>query len=424
MRIEIGYKFIIGFIVVVAAVVAVPYAVSLLDLPEWARGLIPPLAAIAVGLTIGSVFSRGLTRQVGVLQKATHRIAEGDLRQGVDLGSRLFPDELDDLAGSINAMLTNLRQVVAQILRTATEVATSAQNLSATSEQINASAEEIAVTTEEVARGVSDQRNEVERITALFRELERGLERIDSLCRDAVEAARAAEQTAQGGGERARESFGELESVLQGLEGMAEVVVSFSDRIQQVHRFAEVITNLSRQTNLLALNAAIEASKAGDEGKGFAVVASEIRKLADSAERSAEQIATVLEELSEESRRVRGMVEASSRQLAGGREGLDRAERALAEITGLVADNTRRMEEILDRAEEQARGSREMAAFAERVQTVAESNASATHEVSTTIEHQTAAMEDMTRAAMHLSQMADDLTRRVERFQVPGAEEG
>ncbi len=424
MRIEIGYKFIIGFIVVVAAVVAVPYAVSLLDLPEWARGLIPPLAAIAVGLTIGSVFSRGLTRQVGVLQKATRQIAEGDLRQGVDLGSRLFPDELDDLAESINAMLTNLRQVVAQILRTATEVATSAQNLSATSEQINASAEEIAVTTEEVARGVSDQRNEVERVTALFRELEQGLERIDSLCRDAVEAARAAEQTAQGGGERARESFGELESVLQGLEGMAEVVVSFSDRIQQVHRFAEVITNLSRQTNLLALNAAIEASKAGDEGKGFAVVASEIRKLADSAERSAEQIATVLEELSEESRRVRGMVEASSRQLAGGREGLDRAERALAEITGLVADNTRRMEEILDRAEEQARGSREMAAFAERVQTVAESNASATHEVSTTIEHQTAAMEDMTQAAMRLSQMADDLTRRVERFRVPGTEEG
>ncbi len=419
MRIEIGYKFIVGFIVVIALTVLVPYGVSHLDLPEWARGVIPPLAAIAVGLTIGSLFSRRLTRSVGGLLGATRAIAEGDLRQAVDLGPRPVTDEFDDLAAAVNGMLTNLRQMVAQVLRTSSDVANAAQNLSATAEEINASSEEISVTMEEVARSVEQQKGGVEKVAALFHDVDRGLEAISGTCREAASSARVAEEKAQGGSRTARQSFEHLAAVLQGLEDSARVFVAFSERIQQIHRFAEVITNLSRQTNLLALNAAIEASKAGEEGKGFAVVASEIRKLADNAERSADQIATVLTQLDEESRRVRARMEATGRQVAEGREGLGKAGGALDEITGLVSDNTRRMDEILRLTREQVEGSRQIAEFVKEVETVAEANASASHEVSTTIEHQTAAMEDMAESAMRLSQMAEELNRRVERFQVP-----
>jgi methyl-accepting chemotaxis protein len=210
--------------------------------------------------------------------------------------------------------------------------------------------------------------------------------------------------------------------VLEELEDSARIFVAFSERIQQIHRFAEVITNLSRQTNLLALNAAIEASKAGDEGKGFAVVASEIRKLADNAEKSADQISSELTQLNEESRKVRGLVEESSRQVAGGREGLATAGGALDEITALVTDNTRRIEEVLRLTRRQSEGSRKIADVVDQIETVADTNASATHEISATITHQTTAMEDMAEAAMALSQMAEDLNHRVERFQVP--EEG
>ncbi len=207
--------------------------------------------------------------------------------------------------------------------------------------------------------------------------------------------------------------------MLEDLERSAGAAVAFSDQIRQVQRFADVITNLSRQTNLLALNAAIEASKAGEEGKGFAVVASEIRKLADNAEKSADQITALLRQLDERGREVRSVLEASRAQVSEGRQGLDRAAAVLDEITGLVAENARRVTQILELTGEQARGGKEIARFADRVAAVAETNAAATHEVSTTVEHQTAAMEDMAQAAMRLSRMAEDLNHRVARFQVP-----
>lgn len=422
MRIEIGYKFIWGFILVVAVAGLLPYGVNYLGVPEWIQGVVTLTAAMTVGLFTGRLFSKKLAKTIGALLTATTNIANGDLRHVVDLGKRSTTDEFDDLSASINKMLANLRQMVAHILNSSAAVASSAQNLSATAEEINASSEEISVTTDEVAKGVEHQKAGVEKMADLFRELDRGFEDIAASCKEAAASAREAETKAQNGSKSAQDTFGRLQKVLEGLEQSVAVFKAFSNKIQKIHKFAEVITNLSRQTNLLALNAAIEASKAGDEGKGFAVVASEIRKLADNAENSADQITSMLSELDEESRNVRELVEASSLQVADGRQGLAAAGSTLDEITSLIAENTKRMDEILRRTKEQTSGSRKLTEFVDQIERVAESNAAATHEVSVTIEHQTAAMEDMSRSAIRLSTMAEDMNEQVERFQLPEEE--
>ena len=71
------------------------------------------------------------------------------------------------------------------------------------------------------------------------------------------------------------------------------------ERAEAVKTIADTIFDISNQTNLLALNASIESARAGEAGRGFAVVADEIRQLAAKTRKETENIAGILNELSD-----------------------------------------------------------------------------------------------------------------------------
>jgi len=77
-----------------------------------------------------------------------------------------------------------------------------------------------------------------------------------------------------------------------------EVLGRFNEDFRRIDEMAGYIRDVAKQTNLLALNATIEAARAGDAGQGFLVVASEVKELAKNSGESAEQINTMLDELS------------------------------------------------------------------------------------------------------------------------------
>ncbi|WP_047985494.1 methyl-accepting chemotaxis protein [Ornithinibacillus californiensis] len=70
-----------------------------------------------------------------------------------------------------------------------------------------------------------------------------------------------------------------------------------SENIESSLGSIQAIQAITSQTNLLALNASIEAARAGEAGKGFSVVAEEIRKLAETTDKTAEQISMTLNQV-------------------------------------------------------------------------------------------------------------------------------
>jgi methyl-accepting chemotaxis protein len=67
------------------------------------------------------------------------------------------------------------------------------------------------------------------------------------------------------------------------------------------------VNRISDQTSLLALNAAIEAARAADHGRGFAVVADKVRALAETSDKSYQEVKRRAGEIQGE---VRGVVAA------------------------------------------------------------------------------------------------------------------
>ncbi|MBU3023661.1 methyl-accepting chemotaxis protein [Aestuariibacter sp. A3R04] len=107
---------------------------------------------------------------------------------------------------------------------------------------------------------------------------------------------------------------------------MSERISGLSDTADNINKFVATITSISDQTNLLALNAAIEAARAGDAGRGFSVVADEVRALANETNKSASEVAELVQGIIQSTRAAVGVVsglQENNEQLSTGIGGLN-----------------------------------------------------------------------------------------------------
>ena len=252
-------------------------------------------------------------------------IAKGDLAMTVQGDVLAKGDELGDLARALNDMSGNLKRIVTDIHSASANVAQGSEEISTTSESMSQGATEQAASAEEVS-------SSVEEMAATIKQNSDNASATESIAAKAVKEAEAGS-----------------EAVLQAVAAMRDI----ADKIS-------VIEEIARQTNLLALNAAIEAARAGESGKGFAVVASEVRKLAERSQEAAGEITGLS----------KSTVEA--------------AERAGHIISGIVPDIRRTSElvqEITSASCEQSTGAEQIGKAMVQLDTVIQSNASASEEM-------------------------------------------
>ncbi|HEY1263024.1 MAG TPA: methyl-accepting chemotaxis protein [Terriglobales bacterium] len=163
-----------------------------------------------------------------------------------------------------------------------------AARMAKSAEDVSCAASQVSGAGQSLAQGASEQAASLEETSA-------STEEIASITRKnadhALQVAELMQQSERGASE-----------VNQTLDRMMEKMKEIDASSTKIARIIKVIDEIAFQTNILALNAAVEAARAGEAGLGFAVVADEVRNLAQRCAQAARDTAGLIEESIETSR--------------------------------------------------------------------------------------------------------------------------
>jgi methyl-accepting chemotaxis protein len=272
-----------------------------------------------------------------------------------------------------------------------------------------------------VSRAGAQQQELLADAQRLVSDIASAIEVTASRAREAFGFAAEANQKANAGVDVSRLAIEKMRSVFERVEAAGGMVFQLEGKTRHVHQITEIITSVASRTNLLSLNASIEAARAGEAGRGFAVVADEIRKLAESAARSADEIVKLVGEIETDTRRVADGMRESGQVIGEGREDVNTIAAALEQIRSAVGEAATRAEEIFQEADSQARDAERMVKSMEEVGQTSRATTASMQQVTETSRHQMAAMAEMVASADAMRQLSEALRELTRRFDT-GAE--
>ncbi|MEW2914836.1 HAMP domain-containing methyl-accepting chemotaxis protein [Leisingera sp. JC11] len=308
---------------------------------------------------IGEVAEKGLGDVLTVLDA----LAEGDLTRRMPAGQQgVFKDisaAIDNLAGSLDAIV---------------------RQLAGSSETLND-------TSQEIASSVADASQRGESSAAALEETAAALQTVHDTVQDTA-----------GSAQEARQFVNDAQTKAEATREVAEQTVAAMQRIKDssdaISKITSLIDDVAFQTNLLALNAGVEAARAGEAGRGFAVVASEVRALAQRSSDAAKEISA--------------LINSSQAEVTGGVELVDAAGEALAAILQTVTQAAGKVNEIAENTTEQANSISEVNVALEALDKDSQRSA--------------AMLEETAAAGQMLRDEAASLTRAIAGFRLdPGA---
>ncbi|WP_236178642.1 methyl-accepting chemotaxis protein [Pseudomonas sputi] len=301
------------------------------------------VVSVAASLLLAWLYTRSLTVPINESLVIARRIAANDLSQDFNATGS---DEAAQLVKAIAAMQSNLRDALALIGDSSTQLA-------ATSEEMHA-------VTEGASRTIQRQNHEIEMAATAVTEMSAAVEEVAGNAASTSELTSQSSSAAIAGRNQVNETVAAINLMVSNVQSTSGEVQALATMATDISKVLDVIRGIAEQTNLLALNAAIEAARAGEAGRGFAVVADEVRALAHRTQKSTQEIEHMVDSIQAGTGNAVTSMSQTSLQARQTLEMANSAGKALGEITDSLSQINERNLMIATAAEEQAQVAREV----------------------------------------------------------------
>lgn len=416
-NVPIGYKFIFGFIAVVAAAAFVPSVIDKTEVAEWLKQPLGFLTAIVIGLILGTTFTRSLTKHFGFLSVMAQRISSGDLRETERPPSkRFFDDETTDLEESVKVMRSNLRGLVEHLRSTVDNLAHAQEAFSSIVNKGHETGQEVISGTSKIFDGALEQANHIEEAASTVKTMSELADDVANKVNESTHASQKVNSMVQRGATTATSAMEKMETIFKGIENTELAAIRLQEKLNDIPKILDVITHISRQTDLLALNATIEASKAGEHGRGFAMVADEVRRFADNTNASVKDVSFIVKELKQEVERVVTSASEGTSNLKGGRDDLRNIRSILVDITNYTSEVAEKATSILGLTHKQKEKADKTVEITERAASITRENLDTTERVEAAVDHHGKVISETIEASKKLSELSSELKAVTDRF--------
>lgn len=372
------------------------------------------LLAFGVSLVFGIVISNKISKQIVSIADNAEEIAKGNLKIGKFESSS--KDEIGQLGRAFKTMTDNLIHLIQQVSLSSTQVADSSQQLSAGAEESAQASQQVAISIMEVSVGAEKQLNAVNETSAVVQQMTVGIQQMLENAKIVVSSSEKTAYSAIEGSQAIDRTIQQIFNIEKTVTGSANVVMNLGERSKEIGQIVDTISGIAAQTNLLALNAAIEAARAGEQGRGFAVVADEVRKLAEQSQVASKQIASLINEIQQDTQKAVISMNEGTHQVKLGTEIAETAGQAFHEISTLVNEVSTQVAEISEEIQQMALGSQRIASSITEIYETSRDITEQTQTVSAATEEQTASYEEIASSSHVLAQMAVELQQSLKKF--------
>ncbi len=349
--------------------------------------------------------------------RIVNEYASGNFSARYDTDARVsgeFADLKDALNNSgtcVSEAITIIMQQIDKLTENAEEANASIEEVSASTKEISDSSVAVSTNTEksndgvqQVLRAMEDLNTTVNEVALRSEQVNRLTTEADVLSKDGATLAGVADQG--------------MEGITRSTEESRSIIGDIRHQMEEIGTIIAIIKDISDQTGLLALNAAIEAARAGDAGLGFAVVADEVKSLALETQKSAENIANIIENLQKKTKMAVDSMEKTSVEVDTGGKALNDTLTIFTRIVDLITSINQNMGEVAAATEEQAASVEEITASIHEVGTLVKDTATEADRSAQATTDVAQAIDQITDVMNNLNGIVEQVDNRVKFFKI------